>query len=132
MLLLSGAIGFAIDAVPLLYDLGPMAGEASWFILAAILYFYLTKLFAGNLKHIVPALLGIMILVVLAEGAASWMQDFAYSGWFLWCLLLIFLVRIDHPPVLKEEPLTSRQKALGVLSIIVFVLCFSFKPLYVI
>lgn len=132
VLLLSGAIGFVIDAVPLLYELDPRVGGGSWFILAAILYFYLTKLFAGNLKQIVPALLGIILLVVAADGVVPWLKEFAYSGWLIWCLLLIFLVRIDHPPVLREEPLTRTQKVLGILSIIVFILCFSFKPLYMV
>lgn len=132
VLLLSGAIGFTIEAVPLLYDWSPLAGDGSWFILSAILYFYLTKLFGGDLKRIVPWLLGIILLVVLADSAVPWMQDFAYSGWLLWCLLLIFLVKIDHPPVLHEQELTRTQKLLGVLSILVFVLCFSFKPLYVV
>lgn len=132
VLLISGAIGFSLEAVPLLHDLHPLAGEGSWFILAAILYFYLSKLFGGTLRLIAPSLVGIILLVVVAENAAPWMQNFAYSGWLLWCLLLIFLVKIDHPPVLHEEPLTPARKVLGVLSIVVFILCFSFKPLYVV
>jgi membrane-associated protease RseP (regulator of RpoE activity) len=131
VLLLSGAIGFVIDAGPLLYEIHPLAGEGSWFILAAMLYFYLTKLFAGDLKLIVPTLAALILLVVAAVGPAAWLQGFAWSGWLLWCLLLIFLVKVDHPPVLREKPLTRGRIVLGVLSILVFILCFSFKPLYV-
>ncbi|MEX0821099.1 MAG: site-2 protease family protein [Rhodothermales bacterium] len=132
VLLLSGAIGFVIEAVPMLYEASPLAGDTSWFLLAAVLYFYLTKLFDGSLKQIVPALLALMVLVVVANSGATWMQEYAYSGWLLWCLLLIYLVKIDHPPVLHERPLTRERKVLAVLAIIVFILCFSFKPLYVV
>lgn len=131
-LLVSGAVGFNMDAVPLLYDLHPLAGDGSWFILAAILYFYLAKLFNGSLKTVAPALVGIILVVVLSEDAIPWLQEFAYSGWLIWCLLLIYLVRVDHPPVLSEEPLTRGRIVLGVVAIVVFILCFSFKPLYVV
>ena len=131
-LLLSGAIGFVLEISPLLHELSPPFGSVSWFILAGILYFYLAKLFDGNLTHIAPAMAGLMALAALSENLLPWMQSFAYSGWLLWCLLLIFLVKIDHPPVLHEQPLTPGRMALGLLSLFVFILCFSFRPLYVV
>ena len=108
----------------------PMLGGAVWFILAAILYFYLSKLFDRKLKHIAPALVSLIVLASIAENLLPWMQNFAYSGWLIWCLLLMFVVKIDHPPVLREEPLTRGRRLLGVLTLLVFALCFSFKPLY--
>ncbi len=131
LLLLSGAIGFMLEIPPILYGLYPPLGSGSWFILAGILYFYLSKIFPENLKRIVPALAALMALAALAQHSLPWMQGFAYSGWLLWCLLLIFLVKIDHPPVLREESLTSGRMAWGLLGILVFILCFSFRPLYV-
>ena len=131
VLLLSGAIGFVLEISPLLYELYPPLGSGSWFILAGILYFYLAKLFDGNLTRIALAMAGLMVLAALAENVLPWMQDFSYSGWFIWCLLLIFLVKIDHPPVLHEQPLTPGRMALGLFSLFVFILCFSFRPLYV-
>ena len=132
VLLISGAIGFIVEAVPMLVEVHPLLGEGSWFILAAILFFYLNKLMGGDLKLIAPVLLGTMLLVALADSYLPWLQTLGYSGWLLWCLLLLFLVRVDHPPVLYEQPLTARRRMLGYLSILVFVLCFSLKPLYVV
>ncbi len=131
VLLLSGAIGFVLEISPPLYEMHPFFGTGSWFILAGILYFYLAKLFGGNLKRIALAMAGLMALAALAENALPWMQNFAYSGWLLWCVLLIYLVKIDHPPVLHEQPLTPGRMALGLLSLFIFILCFSFRPLYV-
>ncbi len=131
VLLLSGAVGFVLEISPLLDGLYPFLGSVSWFILAGILYFYLAKLFNGNLKRIALAMAGLMALAALSENMLPWMQNFAYSGWLLWCLLLIYLVKIDHPPVLHEQPLTPGRMALGLLSLFVFILCFSFRPLYV-
>ncbi len=132
VLLISGAIGFTIDAVPLLRELHPLLDEGSWFILAGILFFYLNKLMDGDLKLIAPALIGTILLVALADSYVPWLQTVGYSGWLLWCLLLLYLVRVEHPPVLYEQPLTRRRRLLGILSIIVFVLCFSLKPLYMV
>ncbi len=131
VLLLSGAIGFVLEISPPLYEMHSFLGTGSWFILAGILYFYLAKLFGRNLKRIALALAGLMALAALAENILPWMQNFAYSGWLLWCLLLIYLVKIDHPPVLHEQPLTPGRMALGLLSLFIFILCFSFRPLYV-
>ena len=44
--------------------------------------------------------------------------------------LLIYFVRVDHPPVLYAEPLTRGRLVLGVVSLAIFVLSFSIKPLY--
>lgn len=132
VLLISGSIGFTTDAVALLYDLHPMIGEGSWFILAAILYFFLSKVFRGDLKILVPVLLGIMCIVVTAQSLAPWLQDFGWNGWLVWCLLIVLLIKVDHPPVLQYEPLTRGRFILGILSIAVFVLCFSFRPLYIV
>jgi len=40
------------------------------------------------------------------------------------------LIRVDHPPVLYAEPLTPGRRVLGILSLLIFVLSFSIKPLY--
>ena len=132
LLLISGAIGFIDELVPALYEVSELAGSLSWFILAAILYFYLNKVFKGDNRLIAPALMAIIVLVVLAQLAGPIMTQFGYSGWFIWCLLIIIIIKIDHPPVLHTEPLTPGRRALAFLSILIFVLCFSFKPLYVV
>ncbi|MEX0747954.1 MAG: site-2 protease family protein [Rhodothermales bacterium] len=131
LLLISGSLGFVTETAPMLYDLHTWAGEAAWFLLAAILYFFLHKAFSGDLRLIGPLLLGIILFVLLAQNFFTWFIQFGYTGWFVWCLLIVYLIKIDHPPVLYEEPLTRGRKILGILSIIVLILCFSFRPLYI-
>ena len=132
ILLISGSIGFLQETVPMLYEMHPWVGEGSWFLLAGILYFYLHKLFDGNLRYSAPMLLAIILFVVVVQNLAPWFIQFGYNGWFVWCLLIVFLIKIDHPPVLYEQPLTPTRRILGFLSIAVFILCFSFRPLYIV
>lgn len=109
-----------------------LAGRMGWFFLAGILYFYLSRVFKKDHRMIAPSLLGIILITVLAQYEPTWFSDFAYSGWFVFCLLIVFLIKVDHPPVLKPEPLTPGRKILAILSIVIFILCFSFSPLRII
>jgi hypothetical protein len=59
------------------------------------------------------------------------MLRFGYSGWLVWCALIAFLVRVDHPPVLVHEPLTRGRRWAAYASLVIFFLCFSLKPLYI-
>lgn len=131
LLLISGAIGFMQEIQPALSELHPSMGDLSWFILAAILYFYFTRVFDGRYSGIIPALVVTLVATLLSVYVLPAMQAIGYSGWFIWCLLIVFLIRIEHPPVLYEQPLTPRRRALAIASIIIFVLCFSFRPLYI-
>lgn len=132
ILLISGAIGFAAEMGPSLGALHPFLAEISWFILAGIVYFYLSKVFDGHYGRIVPVL-GLVMFTALAS-ASFWpaLQGLGYSGWFIWCLLIVFLIRIDHPSVLYEEPLTPGRRLVAISSILIFILCFSFRPIYIV
>ena len=70
---------------------------------------------------------GLTALLVLAlPGLAA---SVGWAGWLFWSLLILFVIRVDHPPVLVREPLTPVRRALGWLCIAIFVLCFSFQPI---
>ncbi len=53
-----------------------------------------------------------------------------FTVWIFWALFIVFLVKIEHPPVLFEEPLTPGRKVLGWICMIVFLLCISPNPIY--
>ena len=55
-----------------------------------------------------------------------------HTGWLIWCLLIVFLIKVDHPPVRQIEPLSRGRKLLGVATMIIFVLCFSLQPFTVV
>jgi Zn-dependent protease len=86
----------------------------------------------------VAALLGLpMVVMMSCWGLARWfpslnaiadlVDDFYWPGWFLWGVLLIFLGR-RHPPVYDPHPLDAGRRALAVLALLVFLLCFAPIP----
>jgi membrane-associated protease RseP (regulator of RpoE activity) len=49
--------------------------------------------------------------------------------YLLWTLVLLFLMKVGHPPVVEEEPLGRARVALAVLSLLIFLLCFMPFPI---
>jgi membrane-associated protease RseP (regulator of RpoE activity) len=87
--------------------------------------------------HVLYAVLGKQVhkwvsrVVVVATAALSVLafvldQPPVYS---FWTLVLLFLLRVGHPPVMEEEPLGRGRKILAVVALIVFILCFMPFPL---
>ena len=131
VLLLSGGIGFMQETQAMLASQAAWLGPAAWAILAGIFYFYLYRIFDGEHGLIAPSLLGLLAGVGLAETAGGPLAQTGYTGWLVWTLLIIFLVRVDHPPVVHRQTLTPRRRLLGYAAIAIFVLCFSIRPITV-
>jgi len=51
---------------------------------------------------------------------------FGWTGWLFWGLILFFIVRLDHPPVLDETPLDKSRRNIGWASF--GILALSFMP----
>jgi membrane-associated protease RseP (regulator of RpoE activity) len=49
--------------------------------------------------------------------------------YLLWTLVLLFLMKVGHPPVIEEEPLGKVRIALAIFAVIVFLLCFMPFPI---
>ncbi|WP_263785407.1 site-2 protease family protein [Salinibacter grassmerensis] len=127
VLLFSGGIGFMDGMQQPLQDVSPWLGRASWIILAAIYYGYLYKIFGGTDRRTWAGLAG-LLLGVGAAMTLGW-TGLGWTGWLVWSLLIIFLVRVKHPPVLRPQRLTPGRRILGYLAIAIFILCFSLQPL---
>jgi hypothetical protein len=131
ILLFSGGLGFISEMKPVFYSWDPLLGDLSWVILASMLYFYLHKIFEGKLEWMVPSLL-LLVAGIAASSTSSWMvKHIGYSGWLVWSLLIILLIKVDHPPVAYMEPLTPKRRILAFVGLLIFALCFSIKPLYI-
>ena len=52
--------------------------------------------------------------------------NFGWMGWLFWALILNFVIKVKHPPVVVFQPLDSRRMFLGYLSL--FILFISFAP----
>ena len=131
VLLFSGGMGFIQEVYPLLRDMGTLWGGASWLILAAIYYGYLYRIYGGIHRHMMAALAGLMGAVGGAALVGPSLMSYGYTGWLVWTLLIVFLIRVEHPPVMQNQELTPTRRVLGYAAIAIFVLCFSIRPLSV-
>ncbi|MEM1056083.1 MAG: site-2 protease family protein [Bacteroidota bacterium] len=132
LLILSGSVGWMTEMV-LGYAWDPIVEAALLAGLAVLLLIYLRQFFGGDWRYAlagVPVLLALVAAVVfLAPGLAA---VTGYWGWLLWSGLILFLIRMDHPPVLVNEPLTPGRIALGWACVVIFLLCFSIQPIVVV
>jgi membrane-associated protease RseP (regulator of RpoE activity) len=75
-------------------------------------------LFGGNVRKLLPVILGILILL-----------GFVWSGWWFWAFLIMFLGRVHAEPLDQITPLDSGRKVIAVLGVVIFVLLFMPVPL---
>jgi uncharacterized membrane protein YhaH (DUF805 family) len=111
--------------------MGPLWGKSAWLLLAAIFYAYLYRIFGGHQRYMIAGLVGLLGAVGGAAAMGAPLMDYGYAGWLVWTLLIVFLVRVDHPPVVHEQTLTPRRRVLGWIAIAIFILCFSIQPISV-
>ncbi len=126
LLLFSGATGLA-------RDLSGVAPWTLWASLALIVSLALARLLDGEWRLVaigtaVGTALVALVVLALPELAAR----VGWTGWLFWTVMILFVIRVDHPPVLVPEPLTPGRKVLGWLCIVIFALCFSIQPIQVI
>ncbi len=131
LLLVSGGMGFVQEVRPALYDMGPLWGRTSWLILAAIYYGYLSRIYRETYRYRIVALVGLTAAVGAAAAIGPAVMAYGYTGWLVWTLLIVFLIRVEHPPVVYAQELTPTRRVLGYLAIVILILCFSLRPLTV-
>ncbi len=132
LLLSSGSIGFVTDQSQGMLDLREFLGPFFWFVLAGVLFFYLNRVFNRTFWYIVPALLWLILLSAVAPSIPALADHVGYTGWLVWCTLIVFLIKVEHPPVYIEHPLVGKRRVLAVVSFIIFILCFSIQPIAVV
>lgn len=82
--------------------------------------------------HVLYAVLGPRVhkwvsrIVCAMTAALSILGFLLYRSpvYFLWTLVLVFLLRVGHPPLIEEEPLGKTRIILAVIALLVFILCF--------
>lgn len=62
--------------------------------------------------------------------AAVTMALYSLPVWILWSLVLLFMLKVGHPPISDDEPLGKTRIILAVLAAIIFLLCFMYMPLF--
>lgn len=137
-LLFSGSLGLVGDVGPMAeltaleYGYPAWLGAAlTWASVILIARWLVGRMFAGGFA-MRAAWLGLIVAVAAASLVGGVAQAVGWTGWMLWGALIVLVVKVDHPPVPYPEPLTPMRKAMGVLALVIFVLCFSPRPLYII
>lgn len=124
-----------IEGIPFLFEnvngWAPGYGHLSIIIWALILLFLLRKAFHSDHAWIAP----VWALSLVASVAYLYLGPggFEQSGsliWVVWSFFLVYFVKMEHPPVTYEEPLSPARRWLGWISMAVFVLCISPTPIY--
>ena len=108
-------------------------GSGGWILWASIalgVSLVTAKMFEGEWRLAIPAAAVVVGLVALVAAAAPGLAArVAYSGWTVWILLILFLIRLDHPFVPPTEPLSRGRRVLGVLCLVLFAMSFSVQPI---
>lgn len=126
-----------IEAIPFLHlslgDWDTANGTMSLLIWAGVLFFLLRKAFNGNHRWIAPVLISSLAISVgylyLVVGN---IETAGTLIWVVWSFFIAYLVGVEHPPASFEEPLNPVRKVLGWLSMVIFILCISPNPIYII
>ena len=114
--------GFGLDLV--------LAGWALWAVVGLVVAGAVARLFDGDWRLVGPGVAVVLgLAALLDQGLPGLAAGVGWSGWWLWIGLLLFLVRVDHPPVHLPEALTPSRRVLGYLCIALFVLTFSLQPI---
>ncbi len=137
-LLFSGGLGAVVDigGVAALtaadYGYPPWLGDLfTWIVVLLVLRWLVGKLFQ-EWRTIFITWAGLAAAIAIADSLGFVAGALAWSGWLLWGALIVFVIRVDHPGVSYHEDLDPKRRALGIASIVIFVLCFSPRPLYII
>jgi membrane-associated protease RseP (regulator of RpoE activity) len=135
-LLFSGGLGAVTDMGMAAQLTAVEYGRPAWWGLAIvwvsvllILRWLSGKLFLDRYWKLVT-FVALAAAVAVADMSGVVADTVAWSGWLLWSILIIFVIKLDHPPVMRAEPLSPMRKALGIVSLIIFLLCFSPRPFY--
>ena len=123
-----------MEAIPFLYiNLTawlPGYGHTAFIIWALILFLILRKGYHNNHLWIAPVW---AVSLIVSAATIYFTNSIDQAGsliWVVWSLFLVFFVKVEHPPVVYEQPLTIGRRILGWISMGVFLLCISPTPIY--
>jgi len=108
----------------------PGYGYSSLLIWTLIVFFLLGKAFHRELNWILPTLVLSVGLAFIYLFISSGFTQAGSLIWVFWSFFIAYFVKIEHPPVLFEQPLSPARRRMGWVSMAVFILCISPNPIY--
>ena len=90
------------------------------------------SMFGTKIQEAVASV-SLIILVVLgisgiADGILELNFGFGWSGWIFWSLILVFFIKVKHPPVRYFAPLDPTRRILGYFSLLILAVSFAPTP----
>lgn len=95
--------------------------------------------------HILYAMLGekhkivakIFFGITLAMGLVGllpffgimFLAKYGLFNWLIWSFLILFVIKIEHPPLLDPEPLDPKRIGWGLFGLFIFIVCFTPVPI---
>lgn len=119
----------AIPLLALLTDgLLPDGYSISWFLWSVLAYFLFRKAFYGHPYWTLGAWVISIVTTSLTLLTTDLNLQSGYGVWLFFAMLILFFVKIEHPPVYFERDIGKTRRILGWLTMIIFVLCISPTP----
>ncbi|MBS1517872.1 MAG: site-2 protease family protein [Bacteroidetes bacterium] len=91
-------------------------------------------MFGDKHKYIAYATFGLLLFFGLAGLLPLFNIGFSWGSlnWLVWALLILFVIKIQHPPVFPdyEEPLSSGRMMVGWFTFFIFIVSFCPVPVY--
>lgn len=88
---------------------------------------------ASGILGILPSIMMLVGLEVQAErfllNYPFWDQIF-WAGWFFWALVILILIKVDHPPIEDAEELSPGRTVLGWFALLMFIFSISPVPFF--
>jgi membrane-associated protease RseP (regulator of RpoE activity) len=94
---------------------------------------HITYALIGKWHKIIARVFFLVMFVITGIGALNYFEitnlpDYGSLMWLVWILLLLFVIKIDHPPFYDPEPIGAGRKLLGVAAFLIFVSSFAPVP----
>jgi len=86
-------------------------------------------MFGGRHRVVARIALGLIIAMgLLGFLPLIGLKAYGWTGWLFWALILLFIVKIDHPPIDDPVDLGPGRMAVGWAAIVILILSFSVAP----
>jgi membrane-associated protease RseP (regulator of RpoE activity) len=90
----------------------------------------------GEKKHFIVAQIWMGILLILGllgvgDAFFNWKTGLGWTGWLFWGVILLFLIKVKHPPLLQFYELDAKRKIIGYFSLLILIVSFSPSPIYI-
>lgn len=124
-----------LAALPLLelftHGLMPEGYSIGWFLWALFSFLIFRKAFHRHPIWTLGAWFVSLLVTSISFLLGEFTLNSGYGVWLFFGLLILFFVKVEHPPVYYERELGTVRKTLGWITMIIFILCISPTPFYI-